>query len=59
MKKEAFKYTATLLNWLVINVKDICSSGPLSWNDDFINTIQKEIFNPIKDNDEYKNIFKR
>ncbi len=59
MKQESYKYTAPLLNRLVVNVKDICYSNPLSWYEEFLDTIQKEIFNPLKENEEYKKLFKR
>ena len=57
MKKDSFQYTSPFLNRLVVNTKDICSSSPLSWYDGFIEDIQGNIFNPIKDKPEYKKLF--
>ena len=59
IQKESFQYTSPFLNRLVVNTKDICSSSTLSWYEGFIEEIQGDIFNPIKDKPEYKKLFEK
>ena len=59
IQKESFQYTSPFLNRLVVNTKDICFSSTLSWYEGFIEEIQGDIFNPIKDEPEYKKLFEK
>ena len=59
MKKESYQYTSPFLNRIVVKTKEICSSCTLSWYEGFIENIQNDIFNPIKDRIEYKKLFEK
>ena len=59
MKKDSYQYTSIFLNRIVVKTKDICSSSTLSWYEGFIEEIQGDIFNPIKDKSEYKKLFEK
>lgn len=59
MKKESYQYTSPFLNRIVVKTKDICSSSPLTWHEGFIEEIQDDIFNSLKDRVEYKKLFEK
>ncbi len=57
MENELYQYTSPFLNRIVIKTKDICSSDTLTRYEGFIENIQGDIFNSIKDKEEYKKLF--
>lgn len=59
MKNDLYQYTSPFLNRIVVMTKDICSSNPLSLYEGFIEEIQGDIFNPIKEKTEYKKLFEK
>lgn len=59
MKNDSYKYTSPFLNRIIVKTKDICSSSPLFLYDGFIDDIQGDIFNPIKEKTEYKKLFEK
>ena len=59
MKKDSYQYTSPFLNRIVVKTKDICFSSPLSWYEGFIEEIQGDKFNLVKDKPEYKKLFEK
>ena len=59
MKKESYQYTSPFLNRIIVKTKEICSCSLLTWHEGFIEDIQDDIFNPIKDRTEYKKLFEK
>ena len=59
MEKDSYQYTSPFHNRIIVKPAEICSSCTLSWYEGFVENIQKSIFNPIKDRNEYKKLFEK